>query len=422
MIRHPRNKAAQSRGLACAFRWSGALMIAWVCGAGSAAAGEDWPGFLGPNRDGRSAETGLRNEWPETGPEVLWRVPIGSGYSGVVAAGPKLYTLYAGDDGNDYLAAFTRDQGHEVWRASMGRSRRDPEGSGPRATPVADGERVCAFASNATLGCFDLDDGRALWFRDLREEMGARIPQWGVASSPVIEGSRLIVQVGARKGGAFAAFDKHNGAAHWTSGNARPAYASPIVVTIEGVRQAIFFTATDLVSVAVDDGRELWSVRWVTELDVHAATPIFVPSNGIMISSGYDTGAGLFQVRLEGDRFKVHPVWSNRLLRNHFNGSVRVGRYVYGFDESILKSLDVVTGQEQWRGRAGGKGSLIAADGKLLVLGGEGTLTLVRATHESFEKLASARVVKDRTWAPPTLSEGVLFIRSFEELVAVDLR
>lgn len=381
-------------------------------------AAEDWPGFLGPNRDGRSPEKGLLMEWGDGGPEVLWRAPLGDGYSSTAIAGGRAFTLFAAE-GTEWLSAFDAGSGEELWRTAIGRNRRDSQGGGPRGTPMVDGELVCAMGAMANLHCLDVATGEKSWGYDLEKEYGARVPQWGVAASPITEGDLLIVQAGGSKNRAFLAFDKTSGELVWGSGRDMPAYASPIVVTIGDVRQAVFFMADGLVGIGTADGARLWTAPWRTSYDVNSATPIFVPKSGLFISSGYDTGAMLIQVVAEEGGFKAYKVWRSRVMRNHFNGSVRVEQFIFGFDESILKCVDVLNGEEKWRGRAGSKGSLIYADGHLLVLGGDGELSLIEATPEDFVSKAKHRIVRDRTWAPPALSNGVLYIRAWGELIAL---
>lgn len=395
-----------------------AFLALLVAGAAHVALADDWPGYLGPGRNGRSEETGLLRAWPEGGPEVLWRVPIGAGYSSVAVAAGRAFTMFA-DAGDEWVAGFDAASGSELWRARLGRLRRDPEGSGPRATPFVDGGRVYAMGASAQLLCADAATGEELWSVDLKSEMGAKVPNWGVASSPIVEGDLLIVLGGGGKKRAFLALDKLSGELVWSSGAAMAAYSSPIVETIAGVRQAVFFTADGLVGVAAEDGRELWKAPWRTSYDVNAATPVFVPSSGIFISSGYDTGAMLVQVVREEGGFQAYSLWRNRVLRNHYNTSVRVAGHLYGFDESIFKCVDVLTGEEVWRGRAGSKGSLVYADGHLIVLSGDGELSLVEATPEAFEPKARFRLVRDRTWAMPALSDGVLYVRTWNELIAL---
>ena len=378
---------------------------------------EDWPGYLGPNRDGTSTETDLLHEWPGSGPSVLWRTPIGPGYSSVAVVDGHLFTLFAkGDD--EWLAAFNTVTGKEVWRARTGGHRKDSQGSGPRSTPsVADGV-VYAVGATAELIAVDAATGERRWGYDLAKDFGAKVPSWGVSSSPLIEGELLIIHGGGRKR-AFLAFDKATGEPRWTTGSSSVAYASPIAATIGGGRQVIFFGAEGLAGVAVEDGRALWKAPWRTRYDVNAATPLFVPQNGLFVSSGYDTGGALLQIVSEDGDFEARQIWRSRVMRNEFNTSVRVDRHVYGFDDGILKSVDVLSGEESWRGRAGSKGSLIAADGHLFVLGGTGELSLVEATPEEFRKKASVRMTRERTWAVPALAAGVLYLRAWDELIAL---
>ena len=392
--------------------------LATICAAPPLAAA-DWPGYLGANRDGHSSEVGLFTTWPAEGPEVLWRQKIGQGYSSSAIARDRVFTQFA-TGSHEYLVAYDTKTGEELWRSAIGSNRFDGYGGGPRATPTTDGDVVCGLGALADLTCADAATGEIRWHHNLRKQMRASVPTWGVASSPLIEGDLLIVLAGGTKKRTFAAFDKLTGEVVWTSGKDLPAYASPIVTTIGDVRQAVFFGVTGLTGVAVDDGRVLWQAPWVTKLDVNAATPIFVPENGILVTSGYDTGSALLQVVAEKDRFKVYQIWRNKVMRPHFNSLVRVDGAVYGFDDDVaFKCVDVLTGKEKWRGRAGSKGSLIHADGLLIVLGGQGRLSLVKADPEAFDLIADAQVLRDKTWAAPSLSDGVIYIRGFTKLAAV---
>lgn len=379
---------------------------------------DEWPGYLGSGRDGLSAESGLLTEWPEGGPAVLWRVPLGIGFSSVAVAGGRAFTMLA-EDGQEWVAAFDALSGEALWRSPVGRSRSDSQGGGPRATPTIDGGSVFALGAFGNLYSLDAETGRTLWQHDLRKEFGADVPNWGVASSPLVEGDKVIVPGGGGKNRAFLAFDGTSGELVWSSGRALPAYASPIAATIGGVRQIVFFIAAGLVGVAAEDGRQLWSAPWATSYDVNAATPLFVPKSGLFVSSGYDTGAALLQIVVEEGEFRAYQLWRNRSLRNTWSTSVRVGQYLYGFDGSILKCLDILTGEVQWRGRAGPEGTLIFADGRLIVLSGDGTLRLVEASPGAFRSSAESRISNERTWAAPALADGVLYVRAWKELVAL---
>ena len=395
-----------------------ALIVLWGLGAWLASAA-DWPQYRGLNRDGRSSETGLADRWPESGPEVLWRANLGSGYSGMAIVDDRVYTMF-GDQEDEIAAAFDAATGAEVWRFRMDENLRSSQGDGPRATPtVADG-MVFVLGARSKLFALDAATGERRWGMDLERELGARVPEWGTSTSPLVDGGYVIVDVAGRQDHGVVAFDKKTGEIIWHSGNHRPAYSSPIAVSLAGERQIVLFTAEGLRGVSATDGEQLWLAPWTTDWDVNAATPLFVPRNGIFISSGYDTGATLLQVVEEGGDFEVSQVWRSRVMKNHFNSSVLVGAFIYGFDDGNLKCIDALTGEEKWRARRGfSKGSLIYADGKLYVMGGGGNLGLIEATPEGFHPLSRARVLEGKTWTMPSLSNGVLFLRNSEEMIAL---
>ncbi len=381
----------------------------------------DWPQYRGPNRDGRSSETGLSSAWPPAGPPVLWRAPVGSGYSGMAVAGGRVVTLF-GDRGDELAAAFDARTGEELWRFRLGGNFRSNQGDGPRSTPTIDGDLVYVLGARAKLYALDIATGTMRWGRDLEKELGAKVPQWGSSTSPLVEGDHLVVDVAGRKDFGLVAFDKGSGEIVWHGGSHRPAYSSPIAVTLGGVRQIVLFTAEGLRGQATGDARLLWNSPWRTDWDVNAATPVFVPRSGIFISSGYDTGAALLQIVKEEEGFEVYQVWKTRAMKNHFNSSILVGGFLYGFDMGTLKCLDALTGEEKWRARGGfSKGSVLYADRHLYVLGGSGNLGLVEATPTGFELKSRFEILDSKTWTMPSLADGVLYVRDFEELVALDV-
>jgi len=331
----------------------------------------------------------------------------------------RVFTMF-GAGGDEHAAAFDATSGQELWRFKMGGNLRNPQGDGPRATPTVDGDLVYVLGARSKLYALDVATGGERWGMDLRQELGSKVPEWGTSTSPLIEGRHLIVDVAGKKDYGVVAFDKVTGEIVWHAGSHRPAYSSPIAVTIGGERQFVLFTAEGVRGISAQDGKRLWSSPWTTDWDVNAATPVFVPRNGVFISSGYDTGAALLQVVKENDEFKVYGVWRNRLMKNHFNSSVLVGAYLYGLDMGTLKCLDALTGEEKWRARGGlSKGSLLYADGHLIVMGGKGNLGLVEATPEGFRSKSRVKILEGKTWTMPSLSNGVLFARDFTEMVAL---
>jgi outer membrane protein assembly factor BamB len=380
-------------------------------------AAEDWPQFRGIHRDGRSAER-IAHDWPAEGPPVLWRTPVGDGYSGIAIVGGRAYTQW-GDDDREWAGAFDGATGAKLWETRLGVYRADSQGGGPRSTPAVDGGRVFVLGALGRLDALDAATGKVLWTRDLRKDFGAKVPDWGISTSPLVEGGLVVTDVGGRRGYAHVAFDPASGNVRWHSGSDDPAYSSPIAVSLHGERQIVFLSASGLTGVEAGTGRRRWSAQWKTDFDVNAATPIFVPQSGFFVSSGYGVGSALFQVAKDGERFQAGELWRGTSMRNHFGTSVLLDYNVYGFDESIFTSIDVLNDGRRWQARGYGKGTLIAADGHLLVLGDRCVIGLVEATAKELREKARATVMTGRCWTAPSLADGVLYLRNQREMAGV---
>lgn len=385
------------------------------CLIASIVAGADWPQFRGPNRDGISPEAAVLKSWPASGPKVLWKAPLGEGYSQVVSAKGRLYTL--AQQGEEQVAiAFDGATGKRLWRTRIDGEYNDGQGDGPRSTPTVDGELVYALSAHGKLAALRAANGQVAWQHDLRAEYGANPPQWGVSTSPLVEGKLLIVNVGGAGNKSIVAFDKTNGKVVWTSQGDGAGYSAPIAITVRGVRQVIVFTAEAILSISPEDGRLFWRSGWKTDYDVNAATPIFLAPDKLFVSSGYGTGSALLQI----NRTNVAEVWRSRGMKNQFSSSVLHDGVLYGFDDATFKAIDAATGKERWKQRGFGHGSLILAGGHLIVLSDRGKLALVQATPEEYRELGNAQVIEGKCWTSPSLADGRLYVRNEEQLLAFD--
>lgn len=250
--------------------------------------------------------------------------------------------------------------------------------------------------------------------------MGSRVPKFGFSTSPLVEDDLLLLEVGTRQG-TFIALDKTNGAVKWASQRDIVSYSSPIAVDIAGIRQVVFVSGEAAVGLSPTDGSLYWRFPWHTSYDLNVATPIFVSPDRIFISSGYDHGAALLQISQERDGLSVKKVWESRGMKNHFGTSILIGDYIYGFDNAILKCIEAETGKEQWKHRGYGKGSLIYADGHLIILSDKGKLALAEASSTGFREKASTQVLSGKCWTPPTLANGKIFVRDMHKIVCMDV-
>jgi len=385
--------------------------------AATPGATQDWPQLRGPNADGISPQTGLLTAWPESGPREIWRVPLGKGFSGISVVGDRAFTMF-GRQGT-YLGAFDTATGAELWRLRIDEMYRNSSGDGPRSTPTVDNGIVYVISGRGNLAAVQAESGAIAWRHDLREEYQASGPNWGFATSPRVFRDLLLVEAGG-PGAAMLAFDKRTGEEVWRAAGDPPGYSTPLLVEIGDRQQAVFFTGRRIVGVNPNNGVLLWEKPWETTFGVNAATPIFVPPDKIFVSSGYGVGAALLRVAVD-DVFKVETVWHTREMKNQFSSSVRVGDYIYGFDNSILECIELIRGERMWRARGHGQGSLLYADDHLIVLGDRGSLTLVKLSPGEYLQVSWAQVFRGRTWTAPTLADGILYLRDEQELVALEI-
>ncbi|MFQ5651006.1 MAG: PQQ-binding-like beta-propeller repeat protein [bacterium] len=393
-----------------------------------------WPQWRGPNRDGCSKETDLIETFPKSGPEVLWRVEIGSGYSGIAVVDEYLYTMYSEGD-HEFALCLDVEAGLEVWRFTTDKIYLNQHGSGPRSTPTVDDDRVYLLSAKGKLYALRASDKKRIWQIDLRESFRTGIPKYGFATSPMIEKDLLIMEIGDVSGNSVVAFNKYDGTVVWRTGTHvlnhnhgleylkdQPGYSSPIAVTSHGYRQIIIFTASQLIAVS-PTGDLVWGVPWVTRNGANVMAPIFLANNRIFISSGYNKGASLWQINTSGGKLHVDEVWRNKVMRNEFSSAVYHDGYIYGFDKGSLKCVDAADGKQKWKKTGIGRGNLIYADGQLIVLGERGKLLLVQASEKGYREKAKAKIVKKgKCWTPPSLANGRLFIRNQFEIICVNLK
>ncbi|OQY30432.1 MAG: hypothetical protein B6244_00515 [Candidatus Cloacimonetes bacterium 4572_55] len=382
----------------------------------------EWAQWRGPNRDGISQETGLLKSWPENGPKELWRIPLGKGFSGMsITKEGRLYTMFSIED-DAFVGCFDAASGKEIWRVPIGENFSDSHGDGPRGTPTVHDGVVYLFTAYAKVYALDAETGQELWTHDLATKFKAQIPRWGFSSSLLVEGDVILVETAGLDGHLFMGLDKKSGEIVWKSQNGVAGYSSPIGVTIGGVRQIIFFVGDKIMSISPTDGTLYWEKKWETDYKCNIATPIFIPPNKIFISSGYGEGSAMFQVDVQGKNVTASSLWETKKMRNHMSSCVRYENYLYGFDEKVLKCISVTDGKEKWKKKGFGKGSLVLADGLLIIFGDDGDLALAEVTPVEYREKSAVKVLDDLCWTRPSLADGKLYLRNMEEMVCLDIR
>jgi outer membrane protein assembly factor BamB len=393
-------------------------------------ANTDWPQWRGSNRDGVSRETGLLDQWPDDGPPLAWKRPIGRGFSSFAVANGRLYTMDQEETGStpeqssECVVCLDARTGSELWRFRYPNRYDERFGPGPRSSPAVDGDFVYAVGPTGILHCLHAGTGAKVWRCDLLEAFSAPAMQYGVSFSPLIEGNLIYVMPGGPNGNSVAALDKSTGALIWKALDDPASYSSPVAMTMDGVRQVLFLTNTALVSLTLD-GRKLWRFPWQAVGGFNIATPIVV-GRYVFVASGYGKGCAMLEVTAGPDgTLRADRVYEHNRLRPYFASPVRVGDHIYGFDQMDLVCMNVRTGAIAWREKAirtFKKGSLVAADGHLIVFGEAGTLTLLEATPAEYREKSTCKISPTRCWAAPALAEGRLYVRDDAQIFCFDLR
>ena len=374
----------------------------------------DWPRWRGPDLNGISPEKGWQTQWPAEGPKQLWKASVGTGFSSFSVSDGRVYTM--GNTANtDWVFCLEATTGKRVWGHSYPcpLAANNFEG-GPCATPtVADG-RVYTFSRKGDLFCLDAVKGTVIWSKNLNRELGLEIPTWGCASSALVEGAMVVVNMGS----AGVALDRKSGQVVWVSAKGPGAYATPVPFKIGSERCLAILSRQSLIAVKAADGHEVWSYPWKTEYDVNAADPI-VDGDKVFISSGYNHGGAV--LKMTGQT--PEKVWENKNLRNHFDSCVLWQGHLYGPDDSGLRCVAFDTGELKWTYAEFGKGSLMVADGKLVGLSEKGELIIAEPTPAEFKPMARAQVLKGKCWTTPLLSNGQIYCRNaVGDVVCLDVR
>jgi len=377
----------------------------------------DWPRWRGPELNGISREKSWTTVWPKEGPKQLWKANVGMGFSSVSVSEGNLYTMGNKDEG-DIVYCFDATTGKEVWKHTYAEPL-DPryyEG-GTSCTPTVDDETVYTLSRKGKLFAFAADSGNIRWQQDIAKEHGLKIPEWGFAGAPLVEGDLLILNAGTHG----LALKKASGALAWSTSKESSGYATPVPFEDKSGRALAVFGWRTLAAVALKEGKVLWELPWKTEYDVNVADPI-ITGDGIFVSSGYRKGGAL--LKLGGE---PKTVWVSQNMHNQLNSSVLIDQHLYGISGqnghgADLRCVELATAKVSWTEKSAGFGALMAADGKLIVLSEKGELMVCVAKPEKFEPLARAQVLGGKCWTVPVLSNGRIYCRNVQgNLVCLDV-
>jgi outer membrane protein assembly factor BamB len=395
---------------------------------------QDWPQYLGPNRNSTSPQKDILRSWPAPSPELLWTTNVGPGYGGPVIKDGKVYLLDRDDKTGDIMRCFDFNNGKVLWSYSY-----DAPGSvsypGSRSVPAIDGNRVYSCGPYGDLYCIDINTHKPIWNKNIMNDFGGiKIPVWAITQCPLIYGNFLIVSYSKDPNAGLVAFNKLTGDIIWkTEAIGNETYASPSVAKIAGEDHIVMvFSSTNtfmhkeaksspgrIIGLKPQTGKILWEYNnWQNMIQV--ASALDAGEGRIIVVGGYEHGAAMIQVeKMKDNKFSVKEIFNHNDFGDHTKPPVLYNGYFYAqFSTNSkrdgLACMDM-SGKVMWktmRSPLFDKGSMILADGLILATDGRKSLYLIQPDPSGFKPLASAEILGEgQNWGPMALSDGKLLLR-----------
>lgn len=421
------------------------------------AVAEDWPGWMGPSRDGVYRESGIIDEIPESGLKVKWRVPIGGGYAGpAVAAGRVFVVDYQRESGEAFndpnqradlqgqerLTVLAAETGAQLWQQAYDCPYSISYPAGPRCTPTIDGNRVYTLGAEGDLRCLNVADGELIWNRNLKTDFGAEVPTWGFTAHPLVDGELLFTMVGGA-GQGVVAFDKMTGTVRWKMLDAKTGYCPPSIIQAGGTRQLIIYHPEAIESLDPVSGSKYWSIPISPSYEMSVTRPVV--DGNLMFASAIHTEAVM--IRLAADRPAAEEVWRGEPKNAvHCSNSTPafVDGVVYGTDcnEGSLIAVNSKDGSRLWTTFQATKPdeqrfikhgtafiTRIGDSDRYFLMSENGDLIVASLTHEGYRELGRDHILEPTgdcfgrqvLWSHPAYANRTAYVRNDNEIVAVDL-
>lgn len=387
----------------------------------------DWPNWRGANFDGKSATTGIKTDWSE-GLDKLWQVNYlcqdksTASWSTPVVQGNRLI-VPGRDDKNDLVFCINSQTGELIWTGSYEAKAETAHGPGSRATPFIDNDKVYTFGRSGDLACWQLEDGKLLWKKNVKDEGGIE-PSWGFSTTPLVLDNMVVVQGGGKS--LVLAYDKFTGALLWKSMEGEVGYSSAITMKIENETKLLIYHGKGLSCLNPSGGEVLWTAPWPTEYGVNATTPITY-NDIVFHTSGYGMGCEALKVTKSG----YTVLWKNNVMEAQHSDPILIDGYIYGYSgESArntgqFKCLELATGNEMWSTNEIGQGTTIFVDGYLICQDLKGNIFLVQPNSSEFKKVGEIKLaienVKNPAWTVPIAANGKLYLRYMQQLICYNL-
>jgi outer membrane protein assembly factor BamB len=389
----------------------------------------DWPGYLGADRTGRVASpVELATDWKSRPPKLLWQHPIGGGGGSSSAIVGEFLVSHEQRGQWETVACYELRTGKQCWEHREDQYSHDSYcGSGPKTTPtIADG-LVVTLGGQGRLLCLDGATGKRNWKVDLHEMHKANPPGFGITASPLVVDGLVVAGIGGEKA-SLVAYELSSGRFRWASGTSPASYSSPMLATLAGVRQIVWFNHDGTVGCNPNDGRFFWSVSWSFANRNNVCQPLLFSSTGsgepdsLLVSAGDDVGCSAFVIERKDEGLKPRELWTNKNLKLKFSTAIQVRDMAVGLDERILSAIELKTGKRRWKhSERFGYGQIIATGDRLIVQTEEGKIVFGEARNDDFHKLGEFQTILKQSWNAPALAGDVLVVRGQEVLAAYQL-
>ena len=383
-----------------------------------------WPGLLGPQRDGWVEHFKIPARWPKQ-LKKEWSVEVGAGYGTPLVEGQRVYQ-HARQGEEEVIWCVDLASGKQIWRKSYKNPFKiggggERHGKGPKSCPVMADGRLFTLSITGMIHAWDMESGSLLWRKDYRGkwEKGNQ-PNWGVSTSPIVDGERLIVHLGNDGVGALMAFDVKSGREVWSQGEHGTSYSSPLLVEIAGVRQVVQWNHETLAGVESRTGKLLWEYPAPHRShNQNMPTPVF--HKGRILLGGENRGIKCLEPLLKDGKWSVNRLWHQRKVALDMSTAVINGDHLYGmshFKMGQIFCLDPRDGTIRWlsEGRVGQNVAFLALEGHVAALRANGELRIIAADPAAYRARAAYRVAPDQTWAPPVLLDSKILIKDLNRL------
>jgi outer membrane protein assembly factor BamB len=382
---------------------------------------DDWPAFRGVNRDAVVTGVRLADDWSTQPPRLIWKQRIGPGWSSLIVVDGFLFTQEQ-RDAAEAIVCYDASTGREAWSyEAPGRFNEPVSGLGPRATPAFDRGRIYALGATGLLSCVSAETGESIWSRDVKTDAGAKVPQWGYSSSPLVHEGLVYVFAGGDGGKSLIAYQAESGDIAWTCNRGKLSYSSPQLIPHQGDTLILMQDNKSVAAVRASDGVMVWERPNGNETEEPMIQPHLL--RGALL---FSAGSGMARVDLEAQapQWTITDRWKSNSVKPDFNDVAVLDGSIYGLDDGILCCVDLETGRRRWKQGRYGHGQLIllADQTRLLIATESGEIVQVAARPDRFEELGRFQAIEGKLWNHPVIAEGSLFVRNGEEIACFELQ